>query len=304
MRKLVRIVLLLVVLLVVAAGVALYYVDRLARTGIERGGEYALGVQTTVDDADVGLLGGTLKVEQLTVANPEGFTTPHLVRVRTVDLGVETGTLMEETIRVRRFELDDVDMHIEQKIGRSNVSTILEHIQDRAGKDEPAEPGARKVNVDRIDVRNVTAHVQVLPVGGEATTVDVEVPEIILEDVSSDDPQGLVVAELTRRILPAILKAVVEKARGRVPGMDFDALASELDETTAALGQGARDLIDQAGKNIGGVLKDVLKKPGGEEGDTKEGGGLLDGILKPKGDGEKKDGGTTLDDLFKKDDDK
>ncbi len=280
MRRLVRLILLLGVLLVVTVGVALYYVDRLARTGIERGAAYALGVQTTVDDADVGLLGGTLQVEQLTVSNPEGFTTPHLVRVRMVDLGVEIGTLREETIRVRRFELDGVDLHVEQQIGRSNVSTVLEHIQDRASKDEPAEPGGRKVQVDRIVVRNVTAHIQVLPVGGKATTVDVEVPEIILEDVSSDDPQGLAVAELTRRILPAILKAVIEKGRGRVPGMDFDALAGQLNETTAALGQGARDLIDQAGKNIGGALEDILKKPGGEEGDTKDGGTLLDGLFK------------------------
>ena len=92
MRKLLRLVLLLVVLVAVAVGVALYYVDSLAGTGIERGATYALGVPATVHEADVGLLGGTLRVDRLTVANPEGFKTPHLVAVKRLDLGCRPGS--------------------------------------------------------------------------------------------------------------------------------------------------------------------------------------------------------------------
>jgi len=312
MRKLLRFVLLLVLLVAVAVGVAVYYVDNLAGTGIERGATYALGVPTTVQEADVGLLGGTLRVDRLTVANPEGFKTPHLVAVKRLDLGVETGSLLEETIRVNRFELDGVDLHVEQKVGKSNVSTVLDNIKRGAGAGKPGEPapeegepeapGGKKIQVDRIVVRNVTAHLQVLPLGGEAATLDVEVPEIILEDVSSDNAEGLAVAELTRRILPAILTAVIKKGHGKLPGMDFDGLAADVGETTAALGKGAQDLVQQVGKGAGGLLEGLFKKPAGTEGEKKEGGGLLDGLLKPKEEGEKKEGGGLLDGLLKPND--
>ncbi|MFO8015153.1 MAG: hypothetical protein R6X20_17855 [Phycisphaerae bacterium] len=319
MRKLIRLAVGLVLVLV-GAGIAFwYYVDVIAKTGIERGATYALGVPTTVHRADVGLFGGTLLVENLRVGNPEGFETPHLLALKQSDLGVVTNTLWKDTIQVNRFELDGLDLYIEQKPGTSNVSTVLEHIRSKTGSPgEPEEEGAggKKVKVDRIVVRNVTAHVQVLPIGGQATTVDVEVPEIILEDVTSDTAEGVAVAELTRRILPAILTAVIKKGRGTIPEMDLDRLAADVGETTRALGEQARDLVEQVGKDAGGLLdkvfkggeegkgglgdtlKDILKKKDGEGGET-EGGGLLEGILKPKEkEGEEKESGL-LDGLLK-----
>jgi hypothetical protein len=306
-RKLIRLAAGIALVIVLAVVAVWYYADTVAKTGIERGATYALGVPTTVDEADVGLLGGTLRVEKLTVGNPEGYKTPHLLTVKRSDLGVVTNTLFDETIQVNRFELDGLDMHIEQRPGTSNVSEILDHIKTRTG-DEPGEPDeepGKKVKVDRIVVTNVTAHVQVLPVGGSATTVDVEIPEIVLEDVSTDDPGGVAVSELTRRILPAILAAVIKKGRGTIPDVNLDRLAADLSETTQALGDQARDLVEQAGKDVGGLLDDVLKgdkegggglgetlegvlkKKDGREGDEKEGaGGLLDGVLKSRDDEE------------------
>ena len=338
MRKFLRLVVVLVLLVLVAGGVLWYYIDAIAKTGVEQGATYALGVPTTLGSADVGLLGGTLRLNDLTVANPAGFKTPHLLAVRQFDLAVVTNTLMQDTIQINRFELDGVDLHIEQKAGATNMDRVLEHIKTKAGGGEPGEPdeaesGGKKVVVDRIVVRNVTAHVQVLPIGGDATTLDVEVPEIILEDVASDDAQGVAVAELTRRLLPAILTAVITKGRGTIPDVDLDRLAGNVGDTTRALGEKARGLVEQVGKDAGGLMDKIFKPTKGEggllddllkpktgEGDKKEGGllddllkpktddgdkkegGLLDDLLKPKtGDGDKKEGGL-LDDLFKKND--
>jgi len=295
MRKLIRLVVLLVVLLLVAGGVFWYYVDRIAKTGVERGATYALGVPTTLASADVGLLVGTVRLNDLTVTNPEGYETPHLLAVDRFDLGVATNTLMQETIQVNRFELDGVDLYVEQKLGTSNMARVLENIKARTGgggeAPEEEKPGGKKIQVDRIVVRNITAHVQILPIGGKATTVDVEVPEIVLEDVTSDEGKGLAVAELTQRLLPAILSAVIKKGRGTIPDMDLDRLAANVNETTQALGEKARDLVEQTRKDVGGMLEKVLKG-GKDSGEGEEGGGLLDGILKPKEgeEGDKKGG--------------
>ncbi|MBL7141115.1 MAG: hypothetical protein ISS74_09430 [Planctomycetes bacterium] len=315
MRKLLRLAVLLVILAVVVVAVGWYYIDALAKTGVERGATYALGVPTTAAGVKVGLLAGTVRIDGLTVANPEGFTTPHLMRAGRFDLAVRTGSLFSDTIEVSRFELDGLDLHIEQKLGASNISTVLDNIKAKAGEPAPEagkEEAGKKVKADRIVVRNVTAHIQLLPVGGQAGTIDVEVPEIILENVTSDEAGGVAVAELTRRLIPAILTAVIGKARDVAPGANLDWLAGDVGATVNALGGRARDLVEQAGQGAGKVLENIFKLPGGQGG--KEGGGLLDGILKKKdeagagegetgAEGEKKGGlGGALENLFKKDD--
>jgi len=72
-RKLLKLVAAVVLLVVIVAGIAWLYIDSIATTGIEEGATYALGVPTTVEDVSVSLLGGTVKIFGLTVANPEGF---------------------------------------------------------------------------------------------------------------------------------------------------------------------------------------------------------------------------------------
>ena len=88
MRKLIRVVLLAAGAVLLGALALWLYADALAKAGIEHGTAYALGVPATVHDVDLGLLAGTLRVDRLTVANPEGFKTPHLVSVRRLDLAV------------------------------------------------------------------------------------------------------------------------------------------------------------------------------------------------------------------------
>ena len=62
MRRLVKI-LGLVLLVLIALGVVLWLtIDSIAKTGIERGGTYALGVPTTVDSVSLSLLGGEMRI--------------------------------------------------------------------------------------------------------------------------------------------------------------------------------------------------------------------------------------------------
>jgi len=262
MRRILKIAVGTVVALLILAAVAWLAVDSLARTAIERGATYALGVPTHVDSVDVGLLGGHVRVEGLTVANPPGFQTPHLMKSGRLDVQADPGSLLGDTVVANRFELDGLDLHVEQKLGGSNISTVLENIKSKAGeKPEETEEGAgRKVRVDRIVLRNVVAHVQVLPVGGEATTLNVEVPEIVLEGVTSDNAGGVAIGELTRRLVPAILAAVVSKGKGVLPDADLSRLSGDVASAAQALGAGAGRLVHQIGGDAAKTLEGLGSK--------------------------------------------
>ena len=284
MKKALKIAVGVVIVIAAVLAVAWFYIDAIAKTAVERGATYALGVPTRVDSVRVSLLGGTVGMDGLTVGNPAGYQTAHLVKSGRFDLAVVPGSLMKDTIEVSRFELDGLDMNIEQKLGAgTNVSVILDNVKTPGGGKEP-EPakaeGGTKVKVDRIVIRNVVAHVQVLPVGGKASTLDVKVPEIVMTDVTGDNAQGIAVSELVRRLMPAILAAVVDKGKGILPDADLDKLSGDVASATQAIGQGAAKLVEKVGGQAGKLLEGIFKKPGGAEAGDKP--GLLDGLFKKK----------------------
>ena len=261
MRRLMKIGIGILIVIALLLAVAWLSIDYLAKAGIEAGGTYALGVKTTVDSVSLGLLSGQARVNDLAIANPEGFKTPHLMKAGRIEVGVNTGSLLGDTIQVDKFEIDGLDLNLEQKVGATNISALLDNIKKAGGGQQaPAskdakESGGRKVKVDQIRITNVVAHVQVLPIGGGATTLELKIPEIILKDVTQDNAAGVAVPELMRRLVPAILAAVVEKGKGVIPDADLKRLGTDVASTAQALSAGAGKLVGQVGGEAGKALE-------------------------------------------------
>jgi len=304
MKLLFRLIVVLILLVVVVGVVGYLWIDSLAKAGVEKGGTYALGVETRVESLSLSPFSGTMKMGGLNVANPQGFTSPHLMHSGTFDVEVEPGSLFDETIVVKKFELDGLDLHVEQKLPKSNVSVILDNLKRLGG--EGAEPKAeepeegKKVKVDRITIRNVAAtfHLPTGPV--KLGPLKVEVPVIEMTEVTSDNAEGVVVSELVGRIVPAVIAAVLEKGQGVVPPDVLNGLRGDLSSLTQVLGGQTQKLVQNVqgeirkvlGEGAGGILGDPNQAVG-EIG--KKVGGALEGLL-----GGKKDANATKDDEKKK----
>ena len=282
-RKLIRVLLVLVVLAIVAVGVAWLMIDRIAKAGVEKGGTYAMGVPTTLEDMSVSLLGGRVTMDGLNVANPAGFNSDRLMHSGRFDLEVDAGSLLGETVNVKRFELDGLELNVEQQAAGSNVGKIIENLKQlSSGKtDEPAEPEdgeGKKVKVDRIVVRNVHARFYLL----SAKPISVKVPEIVLTDVTSDNAAGVAVSQLAARIVPAIVAAVVEQGQGKVPADLLNDLDGQLDDLAAAAGERTARLMQQAEKDLSGAATKAAGDLGREADKVSKGvGDLLRGLGGP-----------------------
>ena len=173
MKKLLKVLLVLVILVLVGVAVAWLSLDVLVKTGVEKGGTYALKVPTSLNLASVHVFGGEIVLNGLNIANPKDFTTPHLMKSGKIDVTVDIGSLTGSTVRVSKFVIEGLDVFIEQKgLGTSNVSVMMDNISPPAGggteaqkKDAAKESSGRKIAVNQILVKNVTAHVQLLPLG-------------------------------------------------------------------------------------------------------------------------------------------
>jgi hypothetical protein len=290
MKKLILGVLLtVVVLLLIAVVGVLLFIDPIAKAGVERGATYALGVDTTVKKLSLGLTSGELTMDELHVANPVGFQSPHLMKSGQFDLKLRPGSILEDTIELNKFELNGLDVHIDQKVDGSNVSVILDNLKRLGGdgegkgeeKEEPAE--GKKVKVDRIVVTNVVAHFHLLSDLHKGGPLTVKVPRIELNDVTSDDADGVVVSELVARILPAVLAAVLDKAQGVVPSDFLTVLNGDLDGVTKALGGEVEKLTRQVHKEfekvLGGEAGKILDANGAAGDVKKTVGGVLEGLI-------------------------
>lgn len=263
MKKAVKIVVGLLVVLILVLVVVALMIDSIAKGAVERGGRYALGVDTHVDKLSLSLLGGSLTMDGLKIANPEGYKTTHLMKSGRFDLEVETGSVLTDTVRVPKFELDGLDLNIEQKLGKSNVGEVMNHLKRLSG-DEAKEKGGKEFNIDSVLIKNVVANVQVLPIGGKASTLTIKVPQIEMKNLTPENRKGIMMSELLQKIFPALIGAVIEKGRGVLPrGLEAD-LSKNLEGLKKILSEEAGKKIKEAGekviKGVGKEVEDVGKR--------------------------------------------
>ena len=274
-----------VVLLVVVAVVAAFiYIDQVAKHSIERGATYALAVPTTLDSADINVFAGEFGFEGLTVSNPEGYDTPHFLDLGSAAAAVDLSTLRQEIVEIPTLTIENVDIYLDKEGGKANYEVIIENLQRFESKDAgdapPAEtdPDAPKKQfvIRKVEVRNVTAHVEFLPVAGNLTRTTVTVPEIILENVGEKDP--VTIAKLTNILIKAIFASVLSVGSGVLPDGVINGLNAGLGGLTdlassgiglgVDLGEGVVNVVGSVGGAAVGAAGDVIQGAGGLAGDA------------------------------------
>jgi hypothetical protein len=264
-----------VLLLVVAAVAVVFYINSIARTGVERGATHALGVETTLASADVGLFSGEVELKGLEVDNAAGFDAPHFLKLGEAGVAVDLASLRADTVVVPRFTLDSLDVNLQRKAGSSNYQAILDHLKSVQGEpSEPAEPGQeKKFVINELLIRNVSIHADVagLPGAvGDALTATVPIKEIRLTDVGKTGDgvggTGVTVSELASIVVQAVLAAAVESGQGIIPGDILEDLQGALSGLDGLEGLGlevagqAQEALDKARQDAEKAAQDAIDK--------------------------------------------
>lgn len=258
----------LVLLVVIVAGALL--VNRVARTGIQSGATYALGVDTTLQEIQLGIISGHSSMQKLNVANPEGFSDDPFLTLGDLKLQLDMASLTSDTINVPTFEISDVGVSIEHIQGKANYDVILENLNRFAGEEDPAaepaesapedEAPGKQLDIQRIVIRNVNVQVAYSPIEGDPAKVNTTIPEILIEN-----PGKLSTPELAMVITTSILASSVKATAGQLPGAVMSGLESGLGklESVSATISG---LGDQLSNITEGVKLEKLGEGAGELG--------------------------------------
>ncbi len=258
LKWMLRIGVLLILLAVIAVGIGIWQVDRLARTAIERGGTYALGVPTTLEGASVGLLSGELGLSGLQVANPEGFD-EQFIELADGQAEVSLASLREERIMIPQITLDDVGVFLQKRNGKFNYEAILDSLKKLESGEKPEneeQTGTKQYLIKTIRITNV--HVRLDPDNEVLGVLEVVIPEIILHDVP-DDGNADTMDALVRHITKGLLTSVVENVAGRLPQEVLDEMGGLVSGLGSRLGELTHVSVEVVG-SITGKLTDVTGK--------------------------------------------
>ncbi len=268
----------LVILLVVAVVVVFVSIDAIAKAAIERGATYALGVQTTLDSADIGVLSGEFRMKGLDVANPEGFTSDSFFRLGEGFVAVSLGSLRQDTVELPTLALSGVQMNLEKKAGSSNFGVITDNLKrfespETGPPGDSAKPGKSFI-IREIVITDINVTVDLLPIGGTLNRIEVPIEQVRLTDVGND---GFTTAEMTALVIKAIMAAVVENA-ANLPADLVNDLGGALGNLASLRELGITQSVDINKINEIKELKDAGKSVS----DAIEGfGGLLGGQRQP-----------------------
>ncbi len=228
MRKVIIGVSAVVLLLIITGTLAVVFVDKIAKTGIEKGGTYALGVNTRVDTVSVGLLSGEFGLSGLKVANPAGFKSPEFMTLGDAGVAVSTASLRQPVIELPTLSLTTVRVNLEKSGGKSNYQAILDSLSRlKSNSGTKTSSSEQKFIVKELTITDVKVHMDLLGIGGDLTALDVPIDKITLKNIGSDG-SGVDAGELTGIVVRAVLAAAVEKGGGLIPSDVAGELSSQL----------------------------------------------------------------------------
>jgi len=154
-----------------------------------------------------------------------------------------------------------LDMQILKNEAGSNYKIILENLKRfESGEKEPRDPGAeqasKKMVIRVIDIQDVKVRMQLMPVGGELTSLPVVIDRIELRDVGSGG-EPITAGDIVPIVIKAVLGAAMAKARD-LPA-DFQGLIGNLQTDLGGLEslseQGVTMMME-----VDGQLRDVTQQ--------------------------------------------
>jgi hypothetical protein len=251
MRKLLWIAGGLAALLLVLCGGWVACGDGIVRSAVASAGTDALGVTTDVGAASVSMTGGRCEVRDVLVHNPAGFTEPHFLLLRRTEVRMPFLGLLGDRIEVEQLVLEGLDLRLERKNGTTNADAILAN-----RKPQPTNASGKRFVVREVVIRDVTAHVYVLPIGGEMTKTEVAIPELRFQNVTET---GLTIGEIVQAVIDGALQGLLQAGANVLPKDLIHDLEHRLpDETVVTqISADVRTAVENAGQTASDIGKDV-----------------------------------------------
>jgi len=264
LKLIVGVIVVLVVLVIVGVvGVALF-ADRAVKAAVESAGAKTLNVPVAVGDADASILGGSVGLRKIAVANPEGYQGASLLTLADVHVAADTGSLLSDEIVIKDMRLTDMEVFVEQKGLQNNLYEVIKPLR------EPHEPTGKRLIIDSLTISDILVHVSMAPLPGQqAQTMDFKIAPITMTELGRNERMDTAV--LISKVVLAVAAGVAEQAGDVLPKETVGEITGILDKAidlgriifgdkkpADPNGAQSKDPAGDLGKKAAEGLKDLL----------------------------------------------
>lgn len=275
-KILLSVVIVLVVLVVAVVVIFNLYGDKLIKTGVEKGGQAALKVDVRLEDISAKLLRGTVDLKNLEIDNPEGYSHATFMKLGKGYIALDSGSLFSDTIYIDKLHLSEIEIVLEQKIGKNNIDDLLKNLpqSDSTEKPESTEEKPQKhLVIKELIISDFDVKANIIPGTGKMSTVTIPMKEIRMENIGTKEKINM--PQLTSKILSAIAAGIVENGADLLPVDMVKGLGNELTKQGVEVLKAGGEIIKGAGKagsdvieGVGGALQGILG--GGKKDEEKQ----------------------------------
>lgn len=199
--KLIRRIILAVVVLIILAGVVVYFsLDHIIKNTVQSQATSSLNLNTTLGSANLSLFGGKLNLSNLQIASPKGYSAPQMLDVGSTDLAVSYGQLRSDPVHVAAVTIANPKLVIEQANGQLNFKTAIDDMPKSDAAPSNSQP--LKLIIDDLTLTNPVVVVK----GLGATDIPVTLPSLELKNIGTGEgaQNGAAVKDVVTQIITAM----------------------------------------------------------------------------------------------------
>src|SRR5437016_13369978 len=100
MKTLFKVVAVLIILLIIVVAGSLYFLGTIVKAGVEKAGPKVTKTNVKLSSAKLSVFSGSGELKNFVIANPEGYKTPDAVKVGSVAVNVQPGSVMSDNVVV------------------------------------------------------------------------------------------------------------------------------------------------------------------------------------------------------------
>jgi uncharacterized protein involved in outer membrane biogenesis len=217
------------VLILVIAGAVLFVLTRLdyiVKIAIEKYGSRATGTAIRVESVRIRLRQGSAAIQGLTIANPDGFETPHAFSLGETGVKIDVRSITKEVKIIDEILVRAPEIFVETNAARSvNLNELKKNLEKAAPPDKSStakkkgEKGPEpKLIIRRILFSEGAVHVKIASGGGRQ--YELRLPSVEMTNLGGS--QGATPDQLTRQILGELSRRALGAAGKKAAELAVD----------------------------------------------------------------------------------
>jgi len=240
------------IIIIVAVLYLLSSLDALVAEAIRKYGSQVTGTAVDVSSVKIDIKSGAGGINQLTIANPKGFSSPYIFTLGNISTAIDVASVNKDPIVIKQILIKKPDVFYEiNEAGASNLTELQKNIEQstaKAGADtkEKSDSSAPKLVIHELVIEGgkIDANVAALNKPLEAN-----LPRIHLTGIG-EKSGGATGAEVAEQVV----KAIIAKVGPEIAKLGLEKyLGKSLDEAKALA---TKKVEEKVSESLGEKIKD------------------------------------------------